>query len=61
MAISQVIGGTPSGWLVERVGYPTFFGLAMLSGLPSLVLLWVLAKMPMATAAAREPANPGAQ
>jgi PAT family beta-lactamase induction signal transducer AmpG len=41
-AVGRVFAGPPSGFLVEAVGWPTFFFLTFLAALPGLWLLWVL-------------------
>lgn len=41
-ALGRVFVGPPSGYLVELVGWPTFFFLTFLAALPGLWLLWWL-------------------
>jgi PAT family beta-lactamase induction signal transducer AmpG len=41
-AIGRVLVGPPSGYLVEGVGWQTFFFLTFLAAVPGLVLLWWL-------------------
>lgn len=41
-AVGRVLVGPPSGYLVEAVGWQTFFFLTFLAALPGLVLLWWL-------------------
>ena len=37
--VGRWLAGMPSGWLVERVGYPTFFVLAVVTAAPGFLLL----------------------
>jgi PAT family beta-lactamase induction signal transducer AmpG len=39
MGLSNSISGLPTGWLVERLGYPGFFLITIVAGLPGLLLI----------------------
>lgn len=42
MALTGALSGAPTGWVVKQWGYPTFFALTILVGLPGmLLLLWL--------------------
>jgi MFS transporter, PAT family, beta-lactamase induction signal transducer AmpG len=41
-AVGRVMVGPPSGYVVEAVGWVTFFWLTFLAALPGLWLLWAL-------------------
>jgi PAT family beta-lactamase induction signal transducer AmpG len=49
-AVGRVLVGPPSGFLVEAVGWQTFFFFTFLAALPGLVLLWWL-RGPVSSAA----------
>jgi len=39
MALTRTIAGTPTGWLAKTVGWETYYVIALLLMLPSLLLL----------------------
>jgi PAT family beta-lactamase induction signal transducer AmpG len=41
--LGRTLAGVPSGWLAHRLGYPTFFVLAVLAAIPGLALLQMIA------------------
>jgi len=43
-AMSRVVVSTPSGWIAEQMGWPCFFFMTFLAGLPGLVILYLLQK-----------------
>jgi PAT family beta-lactamase induction signal transducer AmpG len=39
MAVSRVVSGAPAGWMAERWGWPLYFVICTLIGVPGLLLL----------------------
>jgi PAT family beta-lactamase induction signal transducer AmpG len=58
--LGRWVAGLPSGWLVQHLGYPVFFGLACALALPGLLLLQRIAPVHQTevTAAPAQPAQP---
>jgi len=39
MGLSNSLSGLPTGWLAERFGYPTFFLITIIAGVPGLLMI----------------------